>query len=95
MTGEITLRGAVMPVGGIKEKVIAAHRAGIETVILPKRNQRDLRDVPDEVKNQLKFEFVETATEVLKITLGLKVDDKLDHLIPPSSPGNQAPMGVA
>jgi ATP-dependent Lon protease len=70
MTGEITLRGAVMPVGGIKEKVIAAHRAGIERLILPKRNEKDLRDVPLEVRNFLKFEFVETIDEVLAIALG-------------------------
>ncbi|MEO5969056.1 MAG: endopeptidase La [Bdellovibrionia bacterium] len=71
MTGEVTLRGAVMPVGGIKEKVIAAHRSGIERVILSKRNQKDLRDVPEEVRSALKFEFVETATEVLNLALGL------------------------
>ncbi len=70
MTGEITLRGAVMPVGGIKEKIIAAHRAGIERVILPKRNEKDLRDVPEEVRNFLKFEFVENVDEVLAIALG-------------------------
>ncbi len=73
MTGEITLRGAVMPVGGIKEKVMAAHRAGIETIMLPKRNQKDLRDVPEEIKSKLRFEFVETAAEVLRVALGLEV----------------------
>ncbi len=72
MTGEITLRGAVMPVGGIKEKVIAAHRAGIERVILSKRNQKDLRDVPDEVKAKLKFDFVDNVSEVLKLALNLE-----------------------
>lgn len=77
MTGEITLRGAVMPVGGIKEKVMAAHRAGIERVILPRRNQKDLKDVPEEVKSQLKIEFVDTASDVLRLTLGIELDDAL------------------
>ncbi len=72
MTGEITLRGAVMPVGGIREKVMAAHRAGIERLILPKRNERDLKDVPEEVKEALKIEFVETVSEVLKHALDLR-----------------------
>jgi ATP-dependent Lon protease len=73
MTGEITLRGSVMPVGGIKEKVKAAHRAGIEKIIMSKRNEKDLRDVPEEVKSALKFEFVETAADVFRIALGLEV----------------------
>ena len=73
MTGEITLRGAVLPVGGIKEKVIAAHRAGIEKVILPRRNERDLRDVPDEVKSSLKFEFVDNVDELFKSALDLQL----------------------
>jgi ATP-dependent Lon protease len=75
MTGEVTLRGSVMPVGGIKEKVIAAHRAGIERVILPRRNQKDLRDVPQEVKDQLKIEFVDTVTDVLRTAVGLDGED--------------------
>jgi ATP-dependent Lon protease len=74
MTGEITLRGAVTPVGGIKEKLIGAHRAGIERVILPKRNERDLKDVPEEVRSQLKIEFAETAADVLRLALGLDTE---------------------
>lgn len=70
MTGEITLRGNVLPVGGIKEKVIAAHRAGIERVILPKRNERDLKEVPQEVISQLKFDFVDNVSELLSAAFG-------------------------
>lgn len=80
MTGELTLRGAVMPVGGIKEKLIAAHRAGIERVILSKRNEKDLKDVPKEVKDALKFYFVESASEVLKIALDLDTTNVFEHL---------------
>jgi ATP-dependent protease La len=71
MTGEITLSGAVLPVGGIKEKVLAAHRAGIKKVILPKENERDLEDVPEDVRNELKFVPVETIEEVLIEALGI------------------------
>lgn len=71
MTGEVSLRGNVMPVGGIKEKVIAAHRSGIKRVILPKDNEKDLTDVPDEVKKDLKFILVETVEDVIKETLGI------------------------
>jgi len=69
MTGEITLRGKVLPVGGIKEKVLAAHRAGIRFVILPRRNERDLEDVPEELRRQLRFVFVDDADEVLRHAL--------------------------
>jgi ATP-dependent Lon protease len=64
MTGEITLRGMVLPVGGIKEKVLAAHRAGIKTIIMPAQNQRDLEEVPDNVKKALKFKFAERMDQV-------------------------------
>lgn len=69
MTGEITLRGQVMPIGGVKEKVLAAHRNGLKTIILPKRNEQDLDDVPEEVRKALKFVFVETVDEVLQAAL--------------------------
>ncbi len=69
MTGEISLRGAVLPVGGIKEKVLAAHRAGIKKIILPKDNERDLKDVPQDVKDELTFVFAETIEDVIKETL--------------------------
>jgi ATP-dependent Lon protease len=85
-SGEVTLRGVVMPVGGIKEKVIAAHRAGIRKVVLSKRNQKDLRDVPDEVKNQMEFVWVETVAEVLKVGLGHEFKGALSELTPSSAP---------
>jgi ATP-dependent Lon protease len=65
MTGEITLRGKVLPVGGIKEKVLAAHRVGIREVILPRRNERDVEDVPEDLRRQLTFTCVDDAEEVL------------------------------
>jgi ATP-dependent Lon protease len=69
MTGEISLRGLVLPVGGIKEKVIAAARAGIKTIMLPARNQRDLEEIPEAVRNQLQFIWLEKVDEVLTIAL--------------------------
>ncbi len=69
MTGEITLRGQVMPVGGVKEKILAAHRAGIKSIILPKWNEKDLEDVPENVKSAIEFHFVEKMRKVLKIAL--------------------------
>ena len=69
MTGEITLRGQVLPVGGVKEKVLAAHRAGLKTVILPKKNQKDLDDIPDEVRRSLKFVLVERVDHVFDVAL--------------------------
>jgi ATP-dependent Lon protease len=69
MTGEITLRGQVLPIGGVKEKVLAAHRAGLKTVILPRRNEKDLTDVPDEVRQTIKFVFADRIEDVLKAAL--------------------------
>jgi ATP-dependent Lon protease len=69
MTGEVTLRGKVLEIGGVKEKVLAAYRAGLRQLIMPKANEKDLRDVPDEVKAQVTFTFVERMDEVLRLTL--------------------------
>ena len=67
MTGEIDNKAGVLPVGGIREKIVAAERAGIEEVIIPKENEKDLYRVPKEIKENLRFHFVETTDEVLKI----------------------------
>jgi ATP-dependent Lon protease len=76
MTGEITLRGAVLPVGGVKEKVLAAHRAGIKKVLLPDKCRKDLIEVPDEIQSELEFVFVNRMEEVLNETLGKENLDK-------------------
>jgi ATP-dependent Lon protease len=72
MTGEISLRGLVLPVGGIKEKVVAAHRAGIKTVMLPARNQRDLEDIPEEVRQQMRFVWLERVEQAIEEALEKK-----------------------
>ena len=69
MTGEITLRGQVLPVGGIKEKVLAAHRSGLKTVVLPKRNKADLEDLPKEVLKEVEFKFVDVVDQVINVAL--------------------------
>jgi ATP-dependent Lon protease len=69
MTGEITLRGLILPVGGIKEKILAAHRAGIKQVILPDQNQKDLEDVPTEIQKELVFHFVKRIEDAIDLTI--------------------------
>jgi ATP-dependent Lon protease len=76
MTGEITLRGRALPIGGVKEKVLGAHRAGITTIILPKDNEADIEDVPEEVRKALTFHTVENLEEVLKIALVAEKDQE-------------------
>jgi ATP-dependent Lon protease len=82
MTGEITLRGAVLPIGGLKEKLLGAQRAGITKVLIPKDNETDLKDVPDEVKQQLAIIPVETIEDVLKETLGISLP-RIEHVFNP------------
>ena len=69
MTGEITLRGRILPIGGVKEKLLAAHRFGIDTIILPKDNEKDLPEVPEEVRSVLDINLVETIDEVIALAL--------------------------
>ena len=85
MTGEISLRGAVLPVGGIKEKVLAAHRAGIKKVILPQENFNDLDEVPDDVKKEIEFITVETVEDVINQTIGLELPKPLMMEMSPDS----------
>src|SRR5262249_49612390 len=82
MAGEITLRRKVLPIGGVKEKVLAAHRAGIRTVILPRRNERDVEDIPDEVRAELTFVFADLMEEVLDAALAPRAVE------PPAVPPN-------
>lgn len=69
MTGEVTLRGNVLPIGGLREKSVAAHRSGIKTIVIPKANVKDLEDVPESVKNDIKFIPVEKIDQVIKEAL--------------------------
>jgi ATP-dependent Lon protease len=94
MTGEISLRGQVLPVGGIKEKVLAAHRSRLKTVILPARNEPDLEDVPDEVKEQLNFIFAEKVEDVIEAALEPAVQAEDSSEVKPlnAPPGEQTPQ---
>ena len=79
MTGEITLRGNVLPIGGLKEKVLAAYREGIRTILLPKENQRDIEDIPKEILGKLQFVPVAHMDEVLKTALMSGEEGKEDN----------------
>ncbi len=79
MTGEVTLRGRVLPIGGVRQKVLAAHRAGLTTVVLPARNGQDLDDVPEEVRSKMRFHLADTVDEVLGAALGGE-PERLDQL---------------
>ncbi len=99
MTGEITLRGNVLPVGGIKEKILAAHRAGIKRIIMPDRNQKDMVDVPEQAKNEMEFFYVKKIDEILALAL-TEMPDKFGKpspgatpvvVTPPTTTTNQTP----
>ncbi|MEP6492273.1 MAG: endopeptidase La [bacterium] len=83
MTGEVTLRGKVLEIGGLKEKVLAAYRAGIREVIMPKSNQKDLREIPEDVKHNMAFTFVDKMDEVLHLALLPRVSDELADSVQP------------
>ncbi len=86
MTGEITLRGKVLPIGGVKEKILAARRAGITTVIMPKKNEKDLEDIPENIRKEMKFIFVETLDKVLESAFAKEVVQPSHHEIQSISP---------
>lgn len=103
MTGEITLRGTVLPIGGVKEKVLGAHRAGIKKVILPEQNRKDLEEVPETVRKEMQFYFVSRMEEVLELALLPVVESEeylMDHNrfplfdqdVPGGDPGTQRPI---
>jgi ATP-dependent Lon protease len=95
MTGELTLTGRVLPIGGVKEKVLGACRAGIFEIILPKENEPDIEDIPEEVKCQLRFHFVETLHEVLAVVLsGVRLQDGQLSFDEPGEPGPVADTSV-
>ncbi|HEY4900999.1 MAG TPA: endopeptidase La [Terriglobales bacterium] len=93
MTGEITLRGKVLPIGGLKEKLLAAHRAGIFEVLLPKDNRKDVADLPENLRTAMKLHFVDTMDEVLKLALERPLPEIEDHeaIVPITSPTAEPP----
>jgi len=86
MTGEITLRGMVLQVGGIKEKVLAAHRAGIKRIVMPKRNEKDLKEIPEEIREEMSFSFVQRMSEVLELVLA----DGSEERVPGAAPSKDS-----
>jgi ATP-dependent Lon protease len=93
MTGEITLRGRVFPIGGVKEKLLAAHRIGITTVILPRENEKDLADIPKNILETLTVELVDNVDEVLKIALAPPAPPQPQELAtPPAEPSGLGPV---
>ena len=96
MTGEITLRGEVLPIGGLKEKLLAAHRGGIKTVLIPEENSKDLVEIPDNIKNRLEIHPVKWIDQVLEMALESKPEPlpAKDEIVevPPVEPNPPAPV---
>jgi ATP-dependent Lon protease len=99
MTGEITLRGRVLPIGGLKEKIFAAHRGLIKTVLIPKDNAKDMKDIPEQISNNIEIVMVEHLDEVLKLALlpshpeaFLEKTPGVDTFYQPEDQGAQQPV---
>jgi ATP-dependent Lon protease len=92
MTGEVTLRGKVLPIGGLKEKMIAAHRVGIRELIIPKQNERDLADIPAEILSVMKIHLVESMDEVLQFSLEQPLLSAIPPVVPEVAPGFEPPV---
>jgi ATP-dependent Lon protease len=92
MTGEVTLRGKVLPIGGLKEKMIAAHRVGIRELIIPKQNERDLADIPTEILSMMKVHLVENMDEVLQFALEQPLLSAIPTVVPEVAPGFEPPV---
>ena len=94
LTGEVTLRGKVLEIGGVKEKVLAAYRAGLREVIIPKANEKDLRDIPQEVREKMHFTFASTMDEVFVLALLPHPTSSAADLLP-EAPEHKGPADVA
>ena len=94
ITGEIDLRGHALPIGGVKEKVLAAHRAGIKIVFLPERNEKDMLDIPDEIREQLDIRFMKKIDDALEVALGpVPPASEPEPAIPPPTAPSRGSMG--
>ena len=97
MTGEVTLRGNVLPIGGLKEKVLAAHRGGIKHVLIPAENEKDISEIPESIRKEVTIELVEHADEVLRKALVLEDPEsflKKQPPVPAAIPGADSPTDV-
>ena len=92
MTGEISLRGRVLPIGGLKEKTMAAHRRGIKNVLLPEENAKDIPEIPDTVTAEVEMTTVKHLDEVLSLALRPRDGQVLFHAVPQEAPGMEVPI---